>query len=687
MQRRVTVEEYIEAMRRGDVDTVRAYFAMRNRDLDVHHGADASRALTLAIQRGDYEMVRQILDGGYDLLNRVGPGAPNHFVMMGDNLTDTDRRPRNFNFTGANLAGAGFHQTPVAQVVRLPGDDLNRPAARGSGVALLRRYAAARAQDWGELPGVQGAENNTTLRAEVTHQEFLAAARDGNVEVVGRFYRENAMRPDLFSTVRDPANHNMTALMLAARRGHLEVVKILLSLVARNEQMPLNADIDPNERDDLGRTALMLAAAAGRGNVVLWLLSYRCIDATLTDHNGRTAEQLAMANGFAALAALMGDRRDTPDFYEAAMMQLSPYAGPHAMLQALRENQDIHINVRDHDRRAPNPVVTPEARVRPNLYDEATRIMNSSVNDLYGDEMQVATNDNLTVRDLLAAARSNNQENVDMYIHQNQNTPGVVVNLQAAAQIAHDQQHYDLAAHLTELITDLQRSEQENIAKAAAAKPNTEIKYNVNETRLMKCKFAGEIPEKLCCPVATGIMFDPVTVCTGITYERESLVKLMGEQDSCACPFTRGRIMRAELKKNSDVCLLRYIENFVREQENPEHVWDVAALLTCPLSRELFVDPVTVACGLTFERQALKKWFAEKNNPEEMLWQGTYIIKLSEINNSSNVAIKSLVSDYRDKLKAEAQKVRAARLRMFDKPDTAKNSDGGDGSLSPGKRK
>jgi hypothetical protein len=202
-------------------------------------------------------------------------------------------------------------------------------------------------------------------------------------------------------------------------------------------------------------------------------------------------------------------------------------------------------------------------------------------------------------------------------------------------------------------------------------------------------------------------MLDPVTVSTGITYERDILWKLMDEDEWCICPFTRARIDRDELNNQGNVCLLAYIENFIKAQENREYSWDAAELLTCPLSRELFVDPVTVACGLTFEREALKKWFAENNFPDELIWQGKYVIKFVETRNGSSVAIKSLVNLYREKLKEEAlneqgsaqamevsprmdvEQVRAARLRMFDQQDASPGDRGSrhdGGESNPKKR-
>jgi len=60
-----------------------------------------------------------------------------------------------------------------------------------------------------------------------------------------------------------------------------------------------------NQQDNLGRTPLILAAAAGHKIVVNYLIRGRNPDRTLTDHQGYTAHWHAQKNGHLAIAQLL----------------------------------------------------------------------------------------------------------------------------------------------------------------------------------------------------------------------------------------------------------------------------------------------------------------------------------------------------------------------------------------------
>lgn len=80
--------------------------------------------------------------------------------------------------------------------------------------------------------------------------------------------------------------HNVTPLMVAAKRGHVQVVQFLL-----------DAGAEINAQDDLGMTALMYATQAGQIPVVQALLK-RGADIKVKNRQGETALDLAEKLGY-----------------------------------------------------------------------------------------------------------------------------------------------------------------------------------------------------------------------------------------------------------------------------------------------------------------------------------------------------------------------------------------------------
>ena len=100
---------------------------------------------------------------------------------------------------------------------------------------------------------------------------------------------------------------NQTALMWAAKLGHLEIVNALL-----------DGKADPNKTDKGGRTALMLTATRGHVNIAKALLDFGAY-VNATDKGGRTALTIAasadqaeiyrvLLNGGADLSAVRYDQ-------------------------------------------------------------------------------------------------------------------------------------------------------------------------------------------------------------------------------------------------------------------------------------------------------------------------------------------------------------------------------------------
>ncbi|KAK1411004.1 hypothetical protein QVD17_37547 [Tagetes erecta] len=59
-----------------------------------------------------------------------------------------------------------------------------------------------------------------------------------------------------------------------------------------------------------------------------------------------------------------------------------------------------------------------------------------------------------------------------------------------------------------------------------------------------------EIPSFFICPISLEIMKDPVTLSTGITYDRESIEKWLGNKKNNTCPITKQTLSDIELTPN-----------------------------------------------------------------------------------------------------------------------------------------
>ncbi len=109
---------------------------------------------------------------------------------------------------------------------------------------------------------------------------MFEAVAQNNEDVVKLLLAKHELltRPKLDLKAVNPRDSGQTAFMLAARSGHLGIVEILLE----------HSDIDVNQQDANGSTALSLAAAKPLGFIVKQLLLKKrgIIDVNLVDHTG-----------------------------------------------------------------------------------------------------------------------------------------------------------------------------------------------------------------------------------------------------------------------------------------------------------------------------------------------------------------------------------------------------------------
>ena len=274
-------------------------------------------------------------------------------------------------------------------------------------------------------------------------------------------------------------------------------------------------------------------------------------------------------------------------------------------------------------------------------------------------------------QDVMAAVRRDDREFIDQYAHEHSRESNLRLILSTAAQLAQGRNNAALAAHLMQLVTENDETQQ----------PAAElvVVLNKNEERLKKCNFTGTVPEPLCCPVTQVIMDDPVTPCSGRTLERDMLRRLLLHKSQCACPLSRINILRQELDNATDICLNAYIQAFI-DSNGKIKLSEIARLLTCPLTKELFKNPVTFACGLTLEKDEIVKKFdgTTDNSVKIEIDEKKYTIERYELQRRTNIAVKTLIEEYlvaRKKQDAINERVRTARLSIFSEAAVPENFD------------
>lgn len=102
------------------------------------------------------------------------------------------------------------------------------------------------------------------------------------------------------------------------------------------------------------------------------------------------------------------------------------------------------------------------------------------------------------------------------------------------------------------------------------------------QQRLDKVGSGIEIPLEFQCPISHDMMSDPITVSTGITYEREELRAYFNyaNRDQIACPVTGYPLQRSELSNGANTNLKHLMEAFVVKHEEEKKARDAYPIRT-----------------------------------------------------------------------------------------------------------
>ncbi len=137
---------------------------------------------------------------------------------------------------------------------------------------------------------------NLFSNLNVTFDKFIQAAQIGGDEGLTTVYCYIEQNLNNLAYLNTPNQDGDTALMLAVRYGHSEIVDALLGIQG----------IDIHAANQLGNTALSMAAYKGRISFVEKLLAKMDIEQiTKKNHDHCSAAQVAVRNGYPEIAALI----------------------------------------------------------------------------------------------------------------------------------------------------------------------------------------------------------------------------------------------------------------------------------------------------------------------------------------------------------------------------------------------
>jgi ankyrin repeat protein len=256
-------DDLVKAAKKGDLTKVQDLLA-KGDDVNAKD-KKGETALMWAALGGHVEMVQTLLARGADVNAKshddatalMAAASNGHREVLEALLAKgADVNARADNGVTALMGAASNSNLEMVQALLAKGADVNARAENGW-VALM---AAAEKGDFGVVQALlaKGADANARLANGRT--ELVFSSQYGGVVV-------NKVRVD----------QGFSALMLAARNGHLEVVRLLLA-----------AGADVNAKSSNGDTAMMVAAGKGHTEVVQVLLA-----------KGGVAESLPAAQGSA----------------------------------------------------------------------------------------------------------------------------------------------------------------------------------------------------------------------------------------------------------------------------------------------------------------------------------------------------------------------------------------------------
>ena len=289
-----------DAAMTGNLEAVRGLLR-QGADVNAAQG-DGMTALHWAAERGQLEMLEVLLYAGgrVDAVTRIGHYTPLHLASKAgseaisrsllEGGADVGAKTHPAGTTSIHLAAASG-QTDVLEALIEYGADVNALEASSGQTPLIfasalnRAAAAAQLLEYGADPGLgtavvdlqkqgkldraAGQRQNEVLEAireasgSVTPSQVQAAVRAGREVLATGLPEEEEEEDSEGGSSSITATGGMTALLHAARQGHLEVAQVLLEGGADVNQVSLSDATSP----------LLMATINGQFDMAMMLLS------------------------------------------------------------------------------------------------------------------------------------------------------------------------------------------------------------------------------------------------------------------------------------------------------------------------------------------------------------------------------------------------------------------------------
>jgi len=373
----------------------------------------------------------------------------------------------------------------------------------------------------------------------MSKKEFLRAALNGDLKAVRSYLEAHKGHIDINTKVRSSSNFGIQSkdrFSLKGLKGFLYNTFYYKDFNYYHDQSSVTKDTLPyhyvwfpaNRRNFLyryrhGMTALSLASEAGHLSIVSSLLRVPGVDVNAPDSNGCTPLMLAAQFGHIRvvkkLMAFPGVHINSQDISGYTALMWAAVSGHNDVVQYLLNSAHIDVNCRSSEG------------------DRYALVNARNVNGFSALVLAIAKGKKEVVQELI------NDPDIDL-----------------AARFC----YANRILSAEEIANRFGQKEIADLIKEKKAALTFQERINQINSEL-------EVPEQLTCPINPfSLMSDPITVSSGITYDRQELKAYFAALDFpeyISCPITQKSIFRYELRNGTNILIKDQIEEYVLEQE------------------------------------------------------------------------------------------------------------------------